>query len=100
MTELRRDADTIVKAAITAALPDAAVKKALEGRMFGPGKVRLVAVGKGAWQMAFTASDILKERIEAGVVVTNGGVEGWEWGFMLCFKIIVSPKFMLINPEC
>lgn len=73
MTELRRDADTIVKAAITAALPDAAVKKALEGRMFGPGKVRLVAVGKGAWQMAFTASDILKERIEAGVVVTKYG---------------------------
>lgn len=35
-----------------------------------------------------------------GVVETKGGVEGWEWGFMLCFKIIVSPKFMLINPEC
>lgn len=73
MTELRRDADTIVKAAITAALPDAAVKKALEGRVFGPGKVRLVAAGKGAWQMAATASNILKDRIEAGVVVTKYG---------------------------
>ena len=73
MTELRRDADAIVAAAIVAALPDAAVKKALEGRVFGPGKVRLVAAGKGAWQMAATASNILKDRIEAGVVVTKYG---------------------------
>ena len=73
MTELRRDADAIVAAAIAAALPDAAVKKALEGRVFGPGKVRLVAAGKGAWQMAATASNILKDRIEAGVVVTKYG---------------------------
>lgn len=73
MTELRRDADAIIAAAIAAALPDAAVKKALEGRVFGPGKVRLVAAGKGAWQMAATASNILKDRIEAGVVVTKYG---------------------------
>ena len=73
MTERRSDADAIVAAAIAAALPDGAVKKALEGRVFGPGKVRLVAAGKGAWQMAATASNILKDRIEAGVVVTKYG---------------------------
>ena len=54
MTELRKDADAIVAAAIAAALPDAAVKRALEGRVFGSGRVRLVAAGKGAWQMAAT----------------------------------------------
>lgn len=73
MTELRRDAEAIVTAAIAAALPDAAVKKALEGRTFGAGRVRLVAAGKGAWQMAAAASAILGARIEAGVVITKYG---------------------------
>ena len=59
MSKIREDADKIVQAALAAALPDAAVKRALEGRDFGPGRLVLVAAGKAAWQMAAAASGIL-----------------------------------------
>ena len=73
MATLRQDADRIIQAALAAALPDNAVKKALAGHSFSAGRVRLVAAGKAAWQMAKTASDLLGSRIEAGVVVTKYG---------------------------
>ena len=60
----------IVKEAIAAVLPDAAVRRAVEGKEF-PGRVLLVAAGKAAWQMAKAASDCLGNRIEKGVVVTK-----------------------------
>ena len=68
--DLRRDADAIIREAITAVLPDAAVRRALENRDF-PGRVLLVAAGKAAWQMAKTAADCLGDRIDSGVVVTK-----------------------------
>ncbi len=70
--DLRRDAEAIVRSAIEAVLPDAAVRRALEKREF-PGSVLLVAAGKAAWQMAKTALDCLGDRIERGVVVTKYG---------------------------
>ena len=69
---LRSHADRIVKDAIAAVQPDAAVQRALETMQF-PGRVLLVAAGKAAWQMAKAASDVLKSRIEKGVVVTKYG---------------------------
>ena len=71
MSKLRQDADAIIQAAITAAQPDEAVRKALEGRDFGSGRVVLVAAGKGAWQMANAASLILGSRIDTGIVITK-----------------------------
>ena len=71
-TSLRADADRIVEEAIAAVLPDAAVQRALEGRVF-PGRVLLVAAGKAAWQMAAAAVACLGEQIEQGVVVTKYG---------------------------
>ena len=68
--QLRNHADQIVREAIAAVQPDAAVQRALEGRVF-PGRVLLVAAGKAAWQMAKAASDFLGSRIENGVVVTK-----------------------------
>ncbi|MBR2661575.1 MAG: glycerate kinase [Clostridia bacterium] len=68
--QLREHADQIVREAIAAVQPDAAVRRALEGRKF-PGRVLLVAAGKAAWQMAKAASDCLGDRIENGVVVTK-----------------------------
>ncbi len=67
---LRSHADHIVRRAIAAVQPDAAVRRALEGMHF-PGRVLLVAAGKAAWQMAKAASDFLGDRIESGVVVTK-----------------------------
>ena len=69
---LRQHADRIIREAIAAVQPDAAVRRALEGRQY-PGRVLLAAAGKAAWRMAKAASDCLGERIEAGVVVTKYG---------------------------
>ena len=69
---LRGHADQIVREAIAAVQPDAAVRRALIGRRF-PGRVLLVAAGKAAWQMAKAASDCMGDRIEKGVVVTKYG---------------------------
>ena len=68
---LRKDADTIMRAALASALPDHAVRAALEQADFGPGRLILIAAGKAAWQMAKVASDQLGERIDSGVVVTK-----------------------------
>ena len=63
-------ADAIVKASITAVLPDEAVKRALEGQSF-PGRVLLVAAGKAARQMGKAAYDFWGDKIGDGVVVTK-----------------------------
>ena len=68
--QLREHADQIVREAIAAVQPDAAVQRALSGMEFS-GRVLLVAAGKAAWQMAKAASDCLGDRIENGVVVTK-----------------------------
>ena len=70
---IHTDAQTIIQEALTACLPDQAVRRALEGRTFGAGRVFLVAVGKAAWQMAHCAARLLGDRLEAGVVVTKHG---------------------------
>ena len=70
--QLRSHADRIVREAIAAVQPDAAVQRALSGMEF-PGRVLLVAAGKAAWQMAKAASDCLGDQIENGVVVTKYG---------------------------
>ena len=68
---LRQDADTIIAAALNAAQPDTAVRKALADANFGTGKLILVAAGKAAWKMAKAAYDELGDRINGGVVVTK-----------------------------
>ena len=67
---LRAHAERIIKEAIFAVQPDAAVRRALEGKDF-PGKVVLVSAGKAAWQMAKAAHNVLGSRIDKGVVVTK-----------------------------
>ncbi|MDO5407673.1 MAG: glycerate kinase [Eubacteriales bacterium] len=69
--DLRKDADQIIQSALQAALPDTAVKKALEHADFGDGKLVLISAGKAAWQMAKAATELLGSRITRGVVVTK-----------------------------
>ena len=70
---LRDHADRIVREAIAAVQPDAAVRRALQDMTFSSGRVLLVAAGKAAWRMAEAASLCLGARIENGVVVTKYG---------------------------
>ncbi|MBQ6716636.1 MAG: glycerate kinase [Clostridia bacterium] len=69
---LRKHADFIIKKAIQAVKPDAAVRTALAGKCFS-GKTVLVAAGKAAWAMAKAAHDALSETIDSGVVITKYG---------------------------
>lgn len=70
---LQTDARRIIEASIHAVMPDAAVRKALEELQMPKGKVYVVALGKAAWQMASTAQQVLKGKIEKGVVITKYG---------------------------
>ena len=83
---LREEADAIVRESIRQVLPDEAVARALQGREFGSGKLYVVAVGKAAWQMARTASDILGRRMESGICITKYGYVKGEIGGIRCFE--------------
>lgn len=71
MTTVRQDANRIIASALKAALPDTAVKKAMEHLPECSGRLVVVAAGKAAWQMAATASSVLGDKISDGVVVTK-----------------------------
>ena len=68
---MHRNAKAIMDAALAAAMPDTAVKKALEKLPEVAGKIVLIAAGKAAWQMAAAAHQALGERITGGVVCTK-----------------------------
>ncbi|HHW22567.1 MAG TPA: glycerate kinase [Clostridiaceae bacterium] len=68
---LRTDANKIIESAINAALPDTAVKKALQDEDFSGGRLVLVSIGKAAWSMAKAAYDLLGSRIDEGIVITK-----------------------------
>lgn len=73
MNTLRQDCDHIVKEAIAQVMPGQAVRRALEGRTFGSGRLILVAAGKAAWSMGKAAYDCLGDRLSAGIVITKHG---------------------------
>lgn len=86
--KLREDCDFIVRRALAQVQPDQAVRRALEGRSFGPGRLILVAVGKAAWSMARAAWGCLTREPDCGIVITKydhskgpiGELEIWEAG--------------------
>ena len=67
---LRKDAETIIADSIREVQPDSAVIRALKETTLN-GKIKLVAAGKAAWQMAKAASNYLGERLEQGIVITG-----------------------------
>ena len=69
---MQSDAKQIIADSIAAVLPDAAVRRALKGRVFPHGAV-LVAIGKAAWRMAHAACDVLDGQVKKGVVITKYG---------------------------
>ncbi len=71
--DLKRDVDAIIAAALHAAMPDTAVRKALERLPACRGRLVLVAAGKAAWQMAQTALAALGSRVDGGIVITKYG---------------------------
>lgn len=66
---MNNDAEKIIKAALSDAMPGAAVLSALEGINFEGGKLLLVSVGKAAWEMARAATE--KIDFDDGIVITK-----------------------------
>ncbi len=83
---IREDANKIIKAAINAALPDNAVKRALEGFVPSGGRLIVIALGKAAWQMANAASIKLGDKISDGIVITKYGHVPCDIPHMKCFE--------------
>ena len=83
-TALRADAETILRGAIRAVLPDEAVRRALTDVQF-PGRVFLVAAGKAAWQMANVACKALPA-LAGGVVGTKYGHVKGEIDGVACYE--------------
>ena len=71
--DIRQDAQSMIEAALRAAQPDTAVKKALAEMPLPEGRLILVAVGKAAWQMAKAAYEELNRKPEDGIVITKHG---------------------------
>lgn len=71
--ELRHQADRIIREALQATMPEAAVRKALAKLPETGGRLILIAPGKAGWQMAKAAWDVLGERVHDGVVITKYG---------------------------
>lgn len=69
---MKEDAKQIIEKSIKDMLPDSAVEQALKGVSFS-GNLYVAAFGKAGWQMAYAASQILKNQIKKGVVVTKYG---------------------------
>ena len=68
---LCNDAREIIRSALVAVQPDAAVARALEHLPKYSGRLVLIAAGKAAWQMAHAACGVLGCAIDSGVVVTK-----------------------------
>ena len=80
---MRTTAEKIIRESIQKVLPDAAVRRALEGKTF-PGKVILVAAGKAAWQMANAAYDVLGDTITEGIIITKYDHVNGPVGNLIC----------------
>ncbi len=82
---LRKDAETIIADSIREVQPDSAVIRALKETPL-TGRIKLVAAGKAAWQMAKAASNYLGERLEQGIVITKYGHVRGELPRIRCYE--------------
>jgi len=83
---IRNDAQKIIESANSAALPDTAVKRALQEWDLSDGRLLLVSIGKAAWSMAKAAYDVLGNSIDSGVVITKYGHSKGSIPFLKIFE--------------
>ncbi|MBO7359144.1 MAG: DUF4147 domain-containing protein [Clostridia bacterium] len=82
---LRADAEYIVREAINANIPDKKTADALSEMEF-PGRVLVLSVGKAAFPMARAASEMLKDRLSRGIVISKYGHIPHPLPRMECFE--------------
>lgn len=67
---MKQDAEIIIKKTIEDVMPQKAVFEQL-AKLKLVGRVFVISIGKAAWTMAAAASEMLKDQIKAGIVVTK-----------------------------
>lgn len=72
---MKTDAERIIKTALAAVLPDAAVKRALNRHEI-VGDCYVIAIGKAAYRMAAAANEVLADKVKAGIIITKYGHGG------------------------
>ncbi|MCL2231205.1 MAG: glycerate kinase [Treponema sp.] len=72
MEKLYNDAMQIIDKSIKENMPTEAVRNALKNHAFS-GNIYLAAIGKAAWTMAYSAYEVLGERIKRGIAITKYG---------------------------
>ncbi len=81
------DIQKIISTVIKEAMPDRTVRDALGRISFNTkGRLIMIAAGKAAWEMARTASEVLKDRIDTGCVITKYGHAGGTLGKLRIFE--------------
>ncbi|MGQ9856546.1 MAG: glycerate kinase type-2 family protein [Fervidobacterium sp.] len=85
MPQLKEHINQIISYTLQHILPDNAVRQKLEELNIptDKGRIIVVAIGKAAWRMAKAAKEVLRERIDKGIVITKyhhseGAIEGFE----------------------
>lgn len=73
MTGTKEDAQQIISSVIHAAMPDTAVKKALQQIDIGKGNLYVISIGKAGWTMAKAVQEVLGNRITKGICITKYG---------------------------
>lgn len=73
MSSLKEDSLEIIRQAIEDSQPYTAVKKVVDTLDTTKGRLILIAIGKASWSMAKAATDILKEKVDDGLVITKYG---------------------------
>lgn len=68
---MKLDAQYIIHQALQSALPDHAVRKALQSLPKVSGTIRIVSIGKAAWQMSKACADNLCGRDYQGICITK-----------------------------
>lgn len=73
MHDFSAECRKITSFALERVMPEAAVRRALDGFVFPDNKLVLIAAGKAAWRMANAAYQALGDRIDDGLVITKYG---------------------------
>ena len=83
MNTIREDALKIIDQSIQAVLPEKAVIRALQNKIFDEGHIVVIAIGKAAWNMAYAAKTHLGDKVTQGLIITKyahsrGTIDGFE----------------------
>ena len=68
---LLKDINEVIQHSIQKVKPNESVKRALDDIKLPSGNLYVVSIGKAAWEMAYTTSQVLSSEVKKGIVITK-----------------------------